>query len=134
MTEVVVAATLLVSLIGLVAPLAARFGRIWQTTRVYRLGVNELANRMEILTRMDATNCVAAIAEMSCSSAIMQAMPNAKLTGELIQDSDGRRLKLKLKLDQDKLAPLLLVGWLLEKTTEAENTLAYTPERNGDLR
>ena len=133
LTEVVVAATLLVSMIGLVAPLTARFGRIWQTTRVHRLGVNELANQMDNLKRMDAASCNAALTELKCSAAIMHSMPEAKISGELIQATDGTRLKLKLELDGDKLAPLQLVGWLQTEPSVAEKTIVQSRRIDGDL-
>ena len=67
MTDLVVAATLLVGIMSFVAPLAVRSGRLWQDSRHYRLALDELSNQLERLTSLDEGERDAALAELSVS-------------------------------------------------------------------
>lgn len=112
-TEVLMAATLIVSAIGLIAPLSVRIGRVWQSTRQYRLAFNELANQMEWLTSLDSTSCEAVLPSLRVSDPIADSLPGSQLKGELMSDEDGTRLILRLDWDRgSKSEPLTLVGWL----------------------
>ena len=111
-TEVVVAATLVVSLIGLFAPMSVRIGRVWQSTRQYRLAFNELANQMERLTSLSPTDCQAALPSLTPSTRVSESLPGSQLFGEVIHDEDGTRLKLSLNWERGaKSEPVSLVGW-----------------------
>lgn len=113
MTEVVVAATLIVSMIGLFAPMTVRIGRVWQSTRHYRLAFNELANQMERLTNLDPVDCEAALPNLTPSEKVAWALPDSKLQGQIIRDLDGTRLILSINWDRGlKSEPVTLVGWL----------------------
>jgi uncharacterized protein YjiS (DUF1127 family) len=120
-TEVLIAATLVVSTIGLFAPMSVRIGRVWQSTRQYRLAFNELANQMELLTSFGVTRCEAALPSLKLSSQIADALPDSQLNGELVSDADGTRLILSLNWDRgSKSEPLSLVGWLDVTPTSKE--------------
>ncbi len=111
-TEVVVAATLVVSLIGLFAPMSVRIGRVWQSTRQYRLAFNELANQMERLTSLSPTECEAALSSLKLPTRVSEALPGSQLLGEVIHDQDGTRLKLSLNWERGaRSEPVSLVGW-----------------------
>lgn len=113
MTDLVVAATLLVGIISFVAPLAVRSGRLWQDSRHYRLALDELSNQLERLTNMDEARRKAALAELSVSSQVRDRLPNPVLHGRSIDDSDGARLVLQLQWDRVGPAkPLTLVAWI----------------------
>jgi len=112
-TEVLIAATLVVSMIGLFAPLSVRIGRVWQSTRQYRLAFNELANQMELLTSLGEPDCQAALPGLKLSGQFVDTLPGSQLNGELVSDEDGTRLILRLNWDRgSKSEPLSLVGWL----------------------
>ena len=113
MTELVVAATLMVAMLSLVAPLAVRSGRLWQDSRYYRLAVEELTNQLELLTSLDEVERTAAIAELSPSSQVSAALPNPVLSAETLTDEDGTRLVMRLAWDRlgDNTA-VTLVGWV----------------------
>ncbi len=131
-TEVVVAATLVLSIIGLVTPLTVRVGRVWQSTRQYRLAFNELANQMERLTDQGLAKCNAALPNLSPSATIAESLPGAQLLGEVVQDQDGTRLVLTLDWDRGATSvPLSLVGWFdTESAARASSALAITgPEK-----
>ena len=125
-TEVLIAATLVVSTIGLFAPMSVRIGRVWQSTRQYRLAFNELANQMELLTSLGVARCEAALPSLTLSSKIADAMPGSQLNGEMVSDEDGTRLILSLNWDRGSQSePLSLVGWI---------EIAPTPETKEALR
>lgn len=112
-TEVLIAATLVVSTIGLFAPMSVRIGRVWQSTRQYRLAFNELANQMELLTSLGVARCEAALPSLTLSSQIAEALPGSQLNGEMVSDEDGTRLILSLNWDRGSQSePLSLVGWI----------------------
>ena len=112
-TEVVVAATLVVSMIGFVAPLTVRVGRVWQSTRQYRLAFNELANQMELLTSLGVSGCNAALTNLKPSASVAESLPEARLEGQLLRDQDGTRLILSIDWDRGaQSVPVSLVGWL----------------------
>ena len=111
--EVVVAATIVVSMIGLFAPLTVRIGRVWQSTRQYRLAFNELSNQMELLTTLRPEQCEAALPLLKLSEGLTDSLPGSQLQGQLLKDEDGIRLILSLDWDRgSKSEPLSLVGWL----------------------
>ena len=125
-TEVLIAATLVVSTIGLFAPMSVRIGRVWQSTRQYRLAFNELANQMELLTSLGVARCEAALPSLTLSSQIAEALPGSQLNGEMVSDEDGTRLILSLNWDRGSQSePLSLVGWI---------EIAPTPETKEALR
>lgn len=112
-TELLVAAVLLIGLISVVTPLAVRSGRLWQESRSYQLAINELANEMELLTALDDATRASTLAQWQPSQELLEVLPGARLTGESLDDADGRRLKLTLHWNRPNDAqPLTLVGWL----------------------
>ncbi len=111
-TEVLVAAILVMSIIGLVTPFTIRVGRVWQSTRQYRLAFNELANRMEMLTDLGLEKCNSALKGLTPSQTLSESLPGAQLKGEVVRDQDGTRLVLTLDWDRGAHSvPLSLVGW-----------------------
>lgn len=113
-SELLVAATLLLTLITLVVPLAARTGRIWQDSRAYRMALEELTNELEHLTALPPEERQLALEQWQPSERITRALPGANLESETIDDEDGQRLVLTLDWDRPSGAtPLSLVSWIL---------------------
>jgi len=111
-TELIVAATLLVVLMSVVGTLTVSSGRLWQDTRHYRLAIDELSNQLDRLTALDDTRLTTAIAELSASPQIRSALPNPVLTAESLADENGTRVVLQLAWDRlGKSRPVSLVGW-----------------------
>jgi hypothetical protein len=127
-TEVVVAATLVVSMIGLFAPMSVRIGRVWQSTRQYRLAFNELANQMERLTSLSPAECKEALSSLALPTRVSDALPGSQLLGEVIRDQDGTRLKLSLNWERGAASePVSLTGWFdftVLDATVADSTVA----------
>ena len=133
-TEVVVAATLVVSMIGIVVPLAVRIGRVWQSTRQYRLAYNELSNQMELLTSIGESQCAAELSQLKISDKLTDALPGARLQGELVRDHDGTRLVLSLDWERgSKSVPIALVGWLNVDAVDSASSQSTRPLADGVL-
>ncbi len=116
MVELLVSATLLIALISIVVPLAYRSSRLWQEARSYRLAVNELHNQLEDLTVMNDVEREQALKALKPDEQLQKALPGAHLSGEVIDDSDGKRLKLSLQWQRTGDAPpIVLIGWIQPK-------------------
>lgn len=112
-TELIVAATLLVVIVTVVGSLTVRCGRLWQDTRHYRLAIDELSNHLEHLTTLDEDELEVAIAELAPSPQIRSVLPNPVLAAEAVADENGNRLVLQLTWDRlGKKTPVKLVGWI----------------------
>jgi hypothetical protein len=113
MTELLVAATLLITGISLVVSVSFRTGKLWQDSRHYQLALDELTNQLERLTTLDEAELAAELADVEPSDAIKTALPNPQLTSELLADELGARVKLEIDWDRPgNPKPLALVGWL----------------------
>ncbi|MGI9455341.1 MAG: type IV pilus modification PilV family protein [Aeoliella sp.] len=113
LTELLVAATLLVSILSVVTPLAVRSGRIRQDTHRHQIALDELSNQLDRLTAIDEKKLADALVELVPSRQAERVLPSPDLTTEIIDDADGRRLILRLTWDRPAGAvPLTLVGWL----------------------
>ena len=113
MPELLVAATLLVAAMSLVAPLAVRSGRLWQDTRHYHLAVDQLANQLEYLTSLDEPSRAAAMTNLDVSPQLQAVLPRPELSAETVRDEFGTRLVLHLVWDRPgRDSPVTLVGWI----------------------
>ena len=120
--EVLVAATLLLGMIGVVVPTTVRAGKIWHDTRQYQLATNELSNQFEMLSSLSPDELSETLKQLKVAEHLEARLPNASLTGALQQDADGYRLTLEINWDRGANAqPLRLTGWLLEQPTKTEN-------------
>jgi len=120
-TELIVAATLLVVIMSVVASLTVRSGRLWQDSRHFPLAVDELSNQLERLTSLDEASRAEAITKLSPSIQMLDTLPNPVLTAETLADESGTRLVLHLAWDRlGKSSPVTLVGWVDPLPTEAK--------------
>jgi hypothetical protein len=121
MTELIVAASLLISSLSLLVTLSFRTGKLWQDSRHYSLAVNELTNQLERLTTLEEDEIDGQLTELEPSAAIQAALPNPRLTGEKIVDEYGTRVMLAIEWDRPGNAkPLSLMAWLSPPTEEEE--------------
>jgi prepilin-type N-terminal cleavage/methylation domain-containing protein len=119
--ELIVAATLLIGAMSIVAPLAVRSARLQQDSQHYQLALDELSNQLERLTGLDADALETALAKLTPSPTVRDVLPHPVLSAETIVDDDGRRLVLQLQWDRVGPArPLTLVAWLDPPTTNPE--------------
>src|SRR5688572_29737149 len=94
--ELLVAAGLLVCMIGVLAPLTARLGRMMNDGRHFRIALSELSNRLDVLTTYDRERLLEELEKLAPSEEVRHALPNAQLDGEVKSDADGSRLILTI--------------------------------------
>jgi len=112
-TEMLVSALLLISVMSLVGPLAVGSDRLWQDARHGRFALEELSSQLDRLTGLSGDQLQAALAALAPSEYAREALPKPQLSGRIVHDQDGRRLVLQLTW-QRPAAPghCTLVGWL----------------------
>ena len=127
--ELLVSAGLIVCMIGVLAPLTVRTSRMINDGRQVRMAVSELSNQIDFLTRFERERLLEELETLNPSEEVRQALPNAKLAGEVKSDSDGSRLILTIDWDRPvKGNPLSLVAWIdaapMENNTAQSTTSA----------
>lgn len=133
LTELMVCASMLVTIMSLVASMSLRANRLWHDTRQQKIALDELTNQMEYLTTLDVAEARQALNELEISPAISQALPSATLTGELIEQPPLIQIVLTLEIDADTSSapsrhhPLQLVGFL---SSESDNDAVETEDES----
>jgi hypothetical protein len=113
MTELIVAATLLIAGLSLLGSVAVRTGKLWQDTRRYQLAIDELTNQLERLTSIDDSEIDEQLAKLTVSPAVEDVLPSARLSGRKLSDDNGTRVMLEIEWDRlGTVEPLKLVGWI----------------------
>jgi len=116
MLECVVAAGILVVAISTVTSLAFRVGRIWMDVARQRIAMNELSNQLEIITLLSVEEVPEAIDSLNPSPAATSSLVEPELSGELIQDELGDRIRLQLTWKASgPVHPVELTGWLISQ-------------------
>ena len=119
MTELIVAAILMIAILSFLVPLALHTGRLWNDTQHYRRAIEELTNQLERLTTLDAESLDASLGELQPSAEIQSALPNPRLTGERIADEHGTRVRLEIVWDRvGNPMPVSLSAWTALPTEE----------------
>ncbi|QEG34667.1 type IV pilus modification PilV family protein [Bythopirellula goksoeyrii] len=113
MTELLVAATLLIGAMSFAGPLAVRSGRLQQDARHYQSALEEVSNQLERLTALEDEERERALADLTPSPIAQASLPNPQLSAETIDDFDGLRLVIRIQWDRlGQPKPLELVGWI----------------------
>ena len=121
MTEVTVAATLLVAVVAVVTPLAVRSGRIRQDTRRHLIACEELSNQLERLTILDGAALEEGIDQLAPSPFVADALPGVTLQAQLVNDVAGRRIVMAITWDRPPLArPITMTAWVVPQLESAE--------------
>jgi hypothetical protein len=121
MTELIVAAVLLVTALSFLVTLSFRTGKLRQDSRHYTLAVNELTNQLERLTMLAESAIDVQLADLQPSPAVQTALPNPRLAGEKLVDEHGTRVILEINWDRiGNAKPVSLVGWLEPAVQEGE--------------
>ena len=112
--EVVVAFTLLTSVLALAAPLIVAHSRLLISQRHYRVALAEISNQMERLSLLSATELPEAVEKLTPSEFAVERLSGAKLKGELQETKFGQRVSLELSWDEINRAeaPVRLTTWL----------------------
>ena len=112
-TELVVAATILATLMGILAPLTVRTGWVWRDSRHHQLALDELSNHLDRLLALSPEKRESELSSLEVSDAVRWALPDAKLSAKEVSDRDGQRLELSIDWRRKGPAlPLTLIGWI----------------------
>jgi hypothetical protein len=131
--ELLVAATLLMCMIGILGPLTVRTSRICNDGRHMRMALDELSNQLDWLTSLDRDELTQALENLAPSEQVQQVLPDASLHGETLSDADGTRLILTLDWERPmKGVPISLTGWMaaqpVDRTEPEANSSAAKEE------
>jgi hypothetical protein len=111
--ELIIASLLVLTMISCATPVVIRCGRIWQETRHIQLATDELSGQLDRLLAMPPGQRETALAELSPSPAVADALDDVALTAEISEGNNGKRIVVAIdwKRPGDP-QPLKLVGWL----------------------
>lgn len=117
--ECIVAASILSVAIGTVTMAVFRIGRIWTDTGHYRIALQEVSNHLESLTQLPPDQVQTAIESLAVSPAVAHSLVDATLSGDLVKDEFGDRVKLELSWGDGRTTrPVRMTAWLAESITE----------------
>ena len=121
--EVIVAFTLLSSVLAFSTPLVVRHGRLLTAQRDYRLALDELSNQLERLSAFPSAELPAAMEQLAPSEFAAARLHGAELKGELGPADIGQRLTLRLSWDepQRRAAPVTLAAWIIPDGQPSSN-------------
>jgi Tfp pilus assembly protein FimT len=118
--ELLVSSTLVVTLLGIVAPLSVQGGRLWQETRHQHVALDELSNQLERITSLAGNERDRAIADLNPSAFAKSVLPKVQLDAKSIMDEDGNRISLSIQWERRfPAAPLTLTAWITPQTDAA---------------
>jgi hypothetical protein len=119
--ELLAAFSLLITVLGVSAPLVVRHGRLLKSADEYRLALDELTNQLERLRAMPGDDIEQKLKGLKTGELTAQRLLGAKLEGALEPSDGGTRVRLKMTWDEPKLreTPVELVGWLPSNETTA---------------
>jgi hypothetical protein len=115
--EVIVALTLLLSVLSLSASLIVRHGRLLVTQRHYRQALDELSNQVDRLTALPADDVPQALKQVSLSQFAATRLPGAKLTADIKPADIGQRFILRLTWKEHHEQSETMTGWILPRTS-----------------
>ena len=115
-TEVMVAGTVLLTAMSLVAVSSFRVSRVWKDVQHERIALTELSNQLDRLTMLPAEEVEDLIDSLDVSSQCKATLENPQLTGSMETEEEfGRRLTLSLTWQshpEKRSKPAKLTGWL----------------------
>ena len=119
--ELIVATVLLMAAMTFFTTICFRVDRVWKDITHQRIAVNELANQLEALSLMPASEIDSELLSLRISEHCQQALNSPKLTGEAIEDGLGIRINLQIQWKRTpKRQPVELSGWLIDKNDRKE--------------
>jgi hypothetical protein len=112
--EVLVAFTLLTSVLSVSTPLVVRHGRLLAAHRQYRVALDELTNQLDRFTALPPEDVTRAVQQLAPSPFAVARLPGVKLQAQLAPADVGQRLTLTIAWGERerRQAPLSLAGWM----------------------
>ena len=111
--EVLVAFTLLSSVLSLSLPLVVRHGRLLKDQRSYRIALDELSNQLDRLTALPETELLATLEQLAPSKFAETRLPSAELVGEFEPAEVGRRVTLRLSWNGPQRRRVSMAAWII---------------------
>jgi hypothetical protein len=111
--ETIVAATLVMAMLAVAAPMVIRSARTWKQTRHYQFAGDELAGQMDRLVAMSAQERERTLEQLTVSPEVQDVLHQATLQGMILQDEDGKRIELSIDWQREGAPPpVTLVAWI----------------------
>jgi len=133
MTEIIVSAVLLMTVMSFVGSICFRVNLIWSDVNHNRVAINELSNQLEVLTLLKPDQVAVAIESLEPSQACSGALKSPALTGEIIKDELGSRVILRLNWERPvESLPVELSGWVATATQSANQPPGVEAEQEGE--
>ena len=113
--EILAATVILCATVTVVTNLLFKCGMVWRDVSQHRVAIHELSAQLEELTLMEADSVAEKIGQLKPSAICAERLPEAKLTGSLVEDSLGVRIELSINWKRAvESKPMVLCGWLIE--------------------
>ena len=111
--ELIVAAVLISTMISVAAPLTIRISHLSRDSQQLQLATDEVSDQLERLVMIPDDRLEPELDSLKISSHIAEILPDANLTGEVIDDELGRRIRLRLDWQRrTKAPPVTLIRWI----------------------
>lgn len=119
--ETIVSFSLLVTVLGVTAPLMVRHTRLLADGRAYRCAVDELSNRLATLAATPSGELAQAVADLP-SEELDGPLTGAHLRGSIDAAVIGQRITLIVEWPEAdrKRRTVTLTGWAIPPTPDAE--------------
>jgi hypothetical protein len=116
-----VAFTLLGSVLTVATPLVVRHSRLLTAHSEYQLALEEVSNQLERLTALPAAELPSAVEALQPSEFAAAHLHGAQLKAELTEADRGERLTLRLAWDEPQrhAAPVALSAWIYRRADAA---------------
>jgi hypothetical protein len=121
--DLLVALSLLVTVMSVSSPLVVRHGRLLSSHRNYRLALDELSNQLDRLRAMPIAELAREIERLAPSSFVVERLPGARLTGQLRPEELGTQITLSLSWNDAERhgAPVTLATWVFPDASQVES-------------
>jgi hypothetical protein len=121
LVEVLVAFTLLTTVMVVSVPLVVRHGRLLITARHHRLAVEELSNQLDRLTAMPEGQVQAELKKLAPTAFTEARLPGVKLSGQWQRGDIGGRITLCIVWDEapHRAKALTMAAWVVPQPRQA---------------
>lgn len=113
--EVIVALTLLVTVLGLSMTLIVRHGRLLMAQRHYRQALDELSNQLDRVTALPVDDIPQTLKQLSLSEFAAARLTAGKLSAELKPADMGQRITMRLTWNEPHEQSVSMTGWILPR-------------------
>lgn len=112
-TELVIAASLLITGIALIGPMLRSANQLSNDSKVQAMVIDELSSQIERLSQLDDEQRRTAIKSLTLPDHLAARLSSAEMKASEIADDDGRRLIVSIQWSRiGDPPPIVLVGWI----------------------